>query len=63
MLMLIDLDSISQKNSTCEFKTISSRYNRPKSTFCKIDQMDNQSVFDAVNIRLRFTLDKQQKQQ
>ena len=58
--MLIDLDSVSEKNSTCEFtvRRFSSRYNRPKSTFCKIDQIDNQSVFVAVNIRLRFTLDK-----
>ena len=56
--MLIDLDSVSEKNRPCEFKTICMRYNRPKSTFCKIDQMDNQSVFVAVNIRLRFTLDK-----
>lgn len=58
MLMLIDLDSVSEKIARVNLRRFSSRYNRPKSTFCKIDQMDNQSVFVAVNIRLRFTLDK-----
>lgn len=56
--MLIDLDSVSEKIDHVNLRRFASRYNRPKSTFCKIDQMDNQSVFVAVNIRLRFTLDK-----
>lgn len=63
MLMMIDLDSASEKIAHVNLRRFSSGFNHPKSTLCKIDQMDNQSVFVAFNISLRFTLDKRQKQQ